>query len=200
MSREDHWQALHAEKHTNVSWWQDSQALWFDLIQQTHLPLSAPVIDVGGGASLLVDELVRYGYDDVTLLDIAQSALDRVRSRLDQKISYVRSDVTDFRSDKKFSLWHDRAVFHFLVTDADQAAYRESVTANTCSDGFVILSTFADDGPEKCSGLEVARYSERELASALGSPFEVVAMDRRSHMTPWGSEQKFVSAVFRKKG
>lgn len=192
----EHWERIHAEKHTDVSWWQEADALWLDLIERTEVDKDQAVIDVGGGASLLVDALVHNGYTDVTLLDIAQSALDRVKQRLGTAVSYVASDVTKYENDKKFALWHDRAVFHFLTSEGAKAAYRESVKAHTVKGSWVVLCTFADDGPDKCSGLDVQRYSEEQLSRALGPDFTCHWTLRRSHMTPWNSEQKFVIAAF----
>lgn len=198
MSTQAHWQQIHAEKLADVSWWQESKALWFDLVERIGLDKAAPVIDVGGGASLFVDELVSRGFTDVTLLDIAQSAIDRVRARLSDAIHYECADITHFVTPKKFALWHDRAVFHFLTSPKDQEAYRQTVKKHTESGSWVILSTFADDGPEKCSGLDVQRYSEEELAAALGHDFQCAWTERRTHVTPWGSEQKFVIAVLKR--
>ena len=193
-----HWEDIHSQKHMDVSWWQDPQALWFDLVEFTNTSKDEPVIDVGGGASLLVDELLHHGFTDVTLLDIAQSALDRTKQRLDDKIHYLHTNVTTLNSTKKFALWHDRAVLHFLTTEAEQSAYRTAVHANVKNHGHVILCTFADDGPQQCSGLNVQRYSEDELAQFLGPEFSAMKTERRIHTTPWGSEQKFVVAVLKR--
>lgn len=198
MSTASHWEGIHSEKLTDVSWWQTPEALWFDLIERTGVDKSGAVIDVGGGSSLLVDALVSEGFTDVTLLDIAQAALDRVEKRIGSRIHYICSDVTTLNAGRTFDLWHDRAVFHFLTTDLDRMEYRKRIKEHTKPGSWVVLSTFAEDGPEKCSGLDVQRYSEPDLASSLGPDFVCHWTERRTHITPWGSEQKFVTAGFKR--
>ena len=193
MTESQHWVTVHSTKGTDVSWWQPADELWIDLVDALGLDPTAPVVDVGSGSSLFVDALVDAGFQDVTAVDVSSAALDSMRSRLGDLARYVVSDVRDFRSARPVALWHDRAVFHFLVDSADQQVYAGNLRASLADDGQAIIATFAPDGPESCSGLPVARWSANELAEVLG--LTLVRQDRRIHTTPWGTTQPFTIAV-----
>jgi len=192
---ESHWDTVHSTKGTDVSWWQSADQLWIDLVDDLGLDPTAPVVDVGSGSSLFVDALIDDGFQDVTAVDVSSAALDSMRARLGDRARYVVSDVRDFRSATPVALWHDRAVFHFLVDPADQQVYARNLRASLADDGHAIIATFAPDGPESCSGLPVARWNADDLAAVLG--LTLVRQDRRIHTTPWGSTQPFTIAVLR---
>ena len=200
MDQKTHWEEIHGQKFQDVSWWQNPSDLWLDLIDKCQLDKSSSTIDVGAGASLLADALLDQGFTDVNILDISEDALKRVKERLGNRIpaeNYYVSDVRNFYSGRKFDLWHDRAVFHFLTSAEDQAQYKESLLKNLDSGGYFVISTFAPDGPESCSGLTVARHDLESLESIFGENFETIYSDNRIHTTPWDSTQSFTSAVFK---
>lgn len=196
-----HWNQVHATKAIDdVSWWQPESDLWIDLIEAAAADHHARIIDVGAGSSVLVDALLDRGYSRVSVLDLAEPALENVRQRIsarrpeagaDDLVEFVVGDVRTFRAAHPFDLWHDRAVLHFLTDPLDVAAYRESVTANLVPGGRAVISTFAPDGPEQCSGLTVQRYDADSLAAAMGPGFTLISHERRIHRTPWDTEQPF---------
>ncbi|MDQ6738334.1 MAG: class I SAM-dependent methyltransferase [Gemmatimonadota bacterium] len=204
MPKREHWEAVYETKATDaVSWYQPSAARSLALVQRVAPEHDARIIDVGGGASVLVDELLAAGYGNITVLDIAQTALDEDRKRLgvlENAISWVAGDVCDVRLDTNtYDIWHDRAVFHFLTDAADRAAYVRQLRRALKPGGHVVIAAFAEDGPEKCSGLPVVRYSCEAIHRGLGNDFDVVITERELHRTPWGSEQSFVYCVFRRR-
>ena len=162
------------------------------LIEAMGIPPDAAVIDVGGGASGLVGRLVELGFSDLTVLDVSESALEEIRRRLgDSLVIRLREDLLEWQPDRRYDLWHDRALFHFFVTDADRRRYLETLQAALKPGGFVILATFAPDAPERCSGLPVSRYSADDLSELLGDTFESLEIRREVHTTPRGSPQPF---------
>lgn len=199
-----HWQGVHTTKeHDSVSWWQGRDDLWLDLVEERELPPGSRVADLGCGSSLLVDALVERNDLDITGIDISPAALDRVRARLGPlpNLHLVAADVRTVRLDPPVDLWHDRAVFHFLTAPTDRASYRESLRASLTAGGTAIVATFAEDGPESCSGLPVHRYDVDGLVAALGfATPDVVRAERRIHHTPWGSQQPFTVVVARQPG
>jgi len=190
-----HWEHVYAEKQpTEVSWYQREPSLSLELIAATGVTNDQPIIDIGGGASTLVDSLLDRGFADVTVLDIAPHALDRTRERLGARarsVTFIATDVTQLDPKKAYAVWHDRAAFHFLIEDAQRRAYREVLLRSLAPKGHVVLATFAPEGPERCSGLVVRRASPDELASFFAP--ELTLRDVRSeiHHTPRGAEQAF---------
>lgn len=203
MDTKTHWSNIYTTKQpTEVSWYQVEPTYSLDLIAASGISLSAPIIDVGAGASTLVDHLLARGYTDVTLLDISGEALEKTKQRLGadaERLTWIEADATTAAlPERHYALWHDRAVFHFL-TDADaRARYVAQVLRSVKPGGHVIVATFATDGPEKCSGLEVMRYDAETLHGAFGSPFTLVSSIRETHQTPWGSEQRFIYCYCRR--
>ena len=199
----EHWEKVYATKSpTQVSWYQPHPGLSLRLIRSVTPGVSASVLDVGGGASLLVDALLSAGYFDVTVLDISQTALDRSRERLGQiadNVSWIAADVTQWRPPRTWDVWHDRAVFHFLTVTEDQDAYIAALKIATHTGSVVVISTFALDGPEHCSGLPVQRYDAASLAARMGAEFDSVSEALEAHMTPWGSTQSFAYALLRRR-
>lgn len=176
-----------------MSWFQPEPQLSLELIAALGVDKSAAVIDVGGGASCLVDHLVGDGWRDVSVLDVSAAALIAARGRLpsDAPVTWLHQDLLTWTPTRNYRLWHDRAVFHFLVDTAEQTAYLGVLHAAVEPGGAVILATFAPDGPERCSGLPVARYSTDDLATLIGDGFEVVESRREEHTTPSGTCQPF---------
>lgn len=202
MGSKSHWERIYREKSEGeVSWHQDQPLMSLRLIEQAGVAPDEPVIDVGGGASHLVDRLLELGFADVTVLDLAASALDQARARLGEQaaaVHWVEADVTAWRPERTYRLWHDRAVFHFLTEPADRAAYLETLKSAVPAGGFAVVATFGPEGPEQCSGLPVVRYSPEALQETLGPAFELLAVQVETHRTPAGKPQEFVGCLFRK--
>jgi ubiquinone/menaquinone biosynthesis C-methylase UbiE len=159
------------------------------------------VLEVGGGASALVDGLMDRGYANITVVDLSEGALTKVRKRLGPRasgVSFHQGDARTLRLDRLVDLWHDRAVFHFLTTEEDRSAYLDTLQRTLRPGGHVVLATFALDGPEKCSGLPVQRYSPESLGRTLGDGYRLVRSLERTHVTPTHKEQRFTYAVFRR--
>jgi len=201
-SRQAHWENVYTTKGENeVSWFQQDPAPSFELIIQAGATHGSAIIDIGGGASRLVDHLVEDGFEDVTVLDLSGAALEAARKRLESRanrVHWVVADATAWEPAKAYDIWHDRAAFHFLTEEKDRAAYIARLTRGVKAGGHAIIATFALDGPEKCSGLPVARYDSASLGQALGSKFHLVHARRHEHATPWGSQQMFQFSVFRR--
>jgi len=201
-SRQSHWENVYTTKGENeVSWYQQSPAPSFELIMQAGATHASAIIDIGGGASRLVDHLVDHGFEDITVLDLSAAALEAARRRLESRSDRVRwvvADATAWEPVKAYDIWHDRAAFHFLTDENDRAAYVARLARGVKAGGHAIIGTFALDGPEKCSGLPVARYDSASLTLALGSEFRLVDTRRHEHATPWGSRQMFQFSVFRR--
>lgn len=203
MHAKDHWERLYSTREAAaVSWYQKHAAHSVHLIQETGVPLSAPIIDVGGGASTLVDDLVGEGYTDLTVLDLSVAALATARARLGDRadmVRWVEANILDAElPGHHFDVWHDRAVFHFLTDAQDRHAYVEAVLGAVRPGGHVIVATFAQDGPTECSGLPVRRYSADELHSEFGEPFTLLKHEQEAHRTPFGTVQHFVYCYCRR--
>jgi ubiquinone/menaquinone biosynthesis C-methylase UbiE len=197
MGSRAHWENVYGSKApSQVSWYQPHAEKSLDLIRRTGIGRPDPIIDVGGGASTLVDDLVAAGYDNVTVLDIAPSALRLARERLGaagERVRWIEADVTQaVLLEAAYSVWHDRAVFHFLTEPAARRAYVTQVRRSVRQGGHVIVATFAEDGPERCSGLQVSRYRPADLHAEFGPAFRLVESVRETHHTPAGAEQRFV--------
>ncbi len=200
--REKHWQNIYGTKSSQaVSWYEREATASLDFVEAARARSSDPVVDVGAGASVLVDGLLARGFSDVTLLDVSAKALEVTRARVGERkeVHYVTSDVTSWKPARAYALWHDRAVFHFLTEPAARAQYRDVLRAALRPGGSAIIATFAEDGPERCSGLPVRRYSPAELADELSPVLEMVESRRVVHATPSGAEQRFVFGRFTRK-
>lgn len=196
-----HWDGVYGSKAvTDVSWYQPRPATSLRLVAAAAAGRRGPVVDVGAGASTLVDELLADGWDDLTLLDVSAAALDVVRSRLGAApgVRFVASDVRSWSPGRTFRVWHDRAVFHFLTDAAEQAAYADLARRGVAPGGAVVLATFAADGPEQCSGLPTARYEAADLAAVFADGFDLEHAEREEHRTPWDSVQSFTWVVLRR--
>ena len=195
-----HWDTVYATKgEHDVSWFEASPVVSLQLIEATGLTARTCVLDVGGGESRLVDALLARGVMCIAVLDVAREALVRAQARLGDKareVAWLEADVTAVWSWKEVDIWHDRAVFHFLTERADRDSYKARLAERLKPGGSAILATFAPDGPEKCSGLPVVRYSPETLGSELGDGFVLVDSRRHTHMTPWGTTQAFQYSRF----
>lgn len=203
MHAKKHWEKIYSTKATNkVSWFQARAERSLKLIRNAKVPATASIIDVGGGASILVDELLADGYQNVTVLDISGEALSAAKTRLrdrQSEVQWLEADILDTQlPDQAYDLWHDRAVFHFLTTPDERHAYVRTVIRSVKQGGLIIIATFAEDGPTTCSGLPVMRYSVEELHAELGDSFLLLGHERELHRTPTGNEQSFIYCLFRK--
>ena len=202
ISNKAHWENVYTTKgEREVSWFQDNPAPSLDLIAMTGIPADAAIIDVGGGASRLVDALVERISGRITVLDISAAALDAAKKRLGERaasVTFEIADVTKWQPSQRYDLWHDRAAFHFLTDHADQAAYAERLNKAVKPGGYVIIGTFALDGPERCSGLPIVRHDAASLSAVLGDEFSVIDTRRHDHTTPSGSVQRFQFSTFRR--
>jgi 2-polyprenyl-3-methyl-5-hydroxy-6-metoxy-1,4-benzoquinol methylase len=203
MNAKTHWQHIYGTKvPAQVSWYQEHAQLSLQFIQNTRIQSTGHIIDVGGGASTLVDDLVTAGFQHITVLDISATALQLARERLGARavdVNWIEADIT--RADlphQAYDVWHDRAVFHFLTRADDRECYINTVRHTVRTGGHVIIATFAPDGPDRCSGLDVLRYSAESLHSEFGENFELVDSTRETHQTPFGTEQKFIYCHCRK--
>ena len=204
MISQTHWNHVYTTKgERDVSWFEPSPDVSMQMIEAAGLMSDACVIDIGGGESRLVDALVARGLHCIGVLDVAREALLRAQARLGEQaadVAWIQADVTSMWSWKDVDIWHDRAVFHFLTDARDREKYKERLAEHVKPGGAVIVATFALDGPEKCSGLPVARYDSASLGRTLGTAFKPVHTQRHEHPTPWDSRQIFQFSVFRREG
>jgi len=202
VDRATHWENVYATRRAHeVGWYQIRPETSLGLIAKLGVRPGDAVIDVGGGASSLVDHLLDQGFVDVSVLDISVAALDAVRARLGARaeaVHWLTGDITRERPRGPFRLWHDRAVFHFLIDPEDRRAYVAALSDALPGGSLAIIATFADDGPERCSNLPVCRYSPEQLAAELGPGFALVESLRETHITPAQGKQKFVYCCFRR--
>lgn len=201
-NRKSHWETVYTTKgEDEVSWFQEDPALSIELIDLARPAPESAIVDIGGGASRLVDSLLARGFKRVTVLDISPAALDAAKARLGERageVEWVVTDVTQWQPAHAFDIWHDRAALHFLTDPADRSAYLTRLRQAVRPGGHVVIGTFALDGPEKCSGLPVNRYDAASLAKELAEGFELVDSRRQDHVTPWNSTQRFQFCIFRR--
>jgi ubiquinone/menaquinone biosynthesis C-methylase UbiE len=198
-----HWDDVYMTKAADtVSWFQDDPTPSLAMIARAGLGVSEPIIDVGGGASVLIDRLLDRGHANLTVLDIAQAGLAVAQERLGKRagrVSWIAQDVTTWQPPQDaFSIWHDRAVFHFLVDEADRLAYMRALDRSLRTGGFVAIAPFALGGPERCSGLPVRRYSAEMLQAELGPAYQLIDQRSQTHVTPAGNRQDFLWCLFKK--
>ena len=195
------WEDVYQSKdEAETSWYEDRPQVSLDLIAATGATIDAAIVDVGAGVSRLVDCLLERGFCRITVLDLSDTALAKARVRLpdDAPVEWVVANVLDWQPSGHFDLWHDRAAFHFLTDAADQEAYLRVMDQALVLGGHAIIGTFAPDGPERCSGLPVARYDATLLAERLGPDYRLIQSLMHDHVTPWGSVQRFHFGLFRK--
>jgi ubiquinone/menaquinone biosynthesis C-methylase UbiE len=203
MDAKAHWEHIYATKApTHVSWYQEHPYCSLRLIQRTGIRSTEPIIDVGGGASTLVDDLLVTGFQSLTVLDISATALQQARQRLGTRadtVTWIEADITQTSlPHHSYALWHDRAVFHFLTQPTDRQRYIDTLRQAIRPGGHVIVATFAPDGPQQCSGLDVLRYGPDSLYRAFGHGFDLIDSVNETHHTPWGAEQQFMYCYCRR--
>ena len=196
----EHWENIYATKGMQeVSWFQKVPTTSLELINQVAKDKQDAIIDIGGGDGFLVDNLLGLGYTDITVLDISKNAIDRAKKRLGKladKVKWIVADITEFVPKQEYVIWHDRAVFHFLTHLDDKENYRKLV--NTAVSGYFILATFSDQGPNKCSGLEICNYSKQDMQAFFSGSFMITSSFKYNHPTPFGTYQNFIFSVFNK--
>jgi ubiquinone/menaquinone biosynthesis C-methylase UbiE len=200
----EHWNAVWTTRDAaEVSWFQTRADRSLQLIGALGPAAATAIVDVGGGASPLVDDLLAAGYGDITVVDIAAAALAQARARLGPRadqVTWVAADVRSWVPGRHVDIWHDRAVFHFLTDPADRAAYVATASTTLQPGGYAVVASFALDGPEQCSGLPVRRYDAPALAAEFGAGFELVCSETETHRTPWDAPQQFTYVVLRRAG
>lgn len=203
MSSKEHWERVYATKATDgVSWYRPHLERSLAFIRSLELPRDARIVDVGGGASTLVDDLLEDGFTNLAVIDLSSAALQAARERLGARagsVDWLAGDVTEpLLEEASVDLWHDRAVLHFLTDAAGQAAYRAQLLRALAPRGHAAIATFAPDGPDECSGLPVRRYDADALAELLAPDLELTASVHATHETPWGTAQPFTHALFQR--
>ena len=201
-SRQTHWENVYTTKAENaVSWFQEKPEISLHLIRATGVKAATSIIDIGGGASRLVDTLLDEGFDALTVLDLSEEALAKSKTRLGARgahVQWIVADITTWEPPRTYDVWHDRAALHFLTDPKERAAYAEQVSKAMHLGGHVIIGTFAPDGPERCSGLPVVRHDAATLGELLGPSFKLIESKRHDHQTPEGSTQKFQFSRFQR--
>ncbi|KPV98279.1 Ubiquinone/menaquinone biosynthesis C-methyltransferase UbiE [Pseudoalteromonas sp. P1-9] len=205
MHKKSHWETVYTTKESNaVSWFQPHAVTSIEFINRLNCEKSAAIIDVGGGASTLVDDLLLNGHTNVSVLDLSGAALETAKKRIGESsanVKWIEADITGVTLPKQqFDVWHDRAVFHFLTTPEERRAYIKNVLHALKPHGHIIIATFSEDGPEKCSGLPIVRYSAESLHGEFGDHFVLKDQRHETHKTPFGTTQEFVFCHFVKKG
>ena len=202
ISKKEHWENVFATKaETEVSWYQKKPETSLQLIKACKVAKEAKIIDIGGGDSYLIDNLIELGYTNLFLLDISEKAIERSKARLGanaDKVTFIVSDVLDFQPNERFDVWHDRASFHFLTNEADVLKYKSIVSNALSTNGNFLLGTFSDEGPLKCSGLEITQYSVDKIATTFEDTFEMENCFTEDHETPFETIQNFIFCHFKK--
>lgn len=204
MERKEHWENVFSTKNEKeVSWYQESPKTSLDIVTKLNIPKDAKIIDIGGGDSYLIDEFLNLGYTNLYLLDISSKAIERIKNRLGakakNKVTFIVSDILDFHPDVTFDLWHDRASFHFLTEENQIAKYAALVASAVTKSGNLIIGTFSENGPKKCSGLDITQYDETKLKAVFERDFELLDSFTEDHRTPFGTIQNFIFCSFKKK-
>lgn len=200
--RKNHWENIYQTKQLNeVSWFQPTPETSLDFFKQFNVPTTAKVIDIGGGDSFLVDHLLDKGYQDITVLDISEAAIERAKKRLGdkaEKVKWIVADAAKFEPTEQYDFWHDRAAFHFLTDESEILNYLHTAQENISPTGILVIGTFSEQGPKKCSGIEIKQYSENSMTERLKNFFEKIKCITIDHKTPFDTIQNFVFCSFRK--
>ncbi|HCN85030.1 MAG TPA: SAM-dependent methyltransferase [Sphingobacteriaceae bacterium] len=202
--RKNHWENIYQTKNLeDVSWYQSIPTTSLEFLEQSGLPKTAEIIDIGGGDSLLVDHLLDLGYQKITVLDISETSIKRAKERLgirSQEVSWIVSDITLFNPSKKYDFWHDRAAFHFLTIKQDIDKYLVTVQQGIKPGGTMVIGTFSEEGPKKCSGIEIKQYSETAMINIFKDLFKEIRCVTINHSTPVGTIQNFTFCSFNRTG
>lgn len=200
--RKKHWENIYQTKElSEVSWFQPTPETSLEFFKQFKVRKSAKVIDIGGGDSFLVDHLLDQGYEDISVLDISASAIDRAKQRLGERaehVTWIVADAASFQPTEKYDFWHDRAAFHFLTDEKEISNYLETAQKSIKADGVLVIGTFSEQGPKKCSGIEIKQYSETTMTERLKKFFDKIKCITVDHQTPFNTIQNFVFCSFRK--
>lgn len=200
--RKKHWETIYQTKELKeVSWFQPTPKTSLGFFKQFRVPITAKVIDIGGGDSFLVDHLLDLGYLNISVLDISETAISRAKKRLGDKaksVNWIVADVTTFNPTEKYDFWHDRAAFHFLTDEQDISTYLQTAKENINQAGVLVIGTFSEQGPKKCSGVEIKQYSETTMTNRLSDFFEKIGCVEVDHKTPFDTTQHFVFCSFRR--
>ncbi len=200
--RKNHWENIYNTKELkDVSWFQVRPETSLDFFKQFKVPTTAKIIDIGGGDSLLVDHLLDLGYQDISVLDISESAIERAKIRLGQKannVKWIVADAATFVPTEQYDFWHDRAAFHFLTEENEISNYLETAQKSINPKGILVIGTFSEQGPKKCSGIEIKQYSETSMTDRLKIFFEKIKCITVDHITPFDTIQNFVFCSFKK--
>jgi SAM-dependent methyltransferase len=201
LDKKKHWETVYETKNPDqVSWTQEKPETSLEFIHSFGLKKTAKIIDIGGGDSKLVDYLLDEGFENISVLDISAKALEKAKNRLGEKakkVNWIASDITEFKPNMTFDVWHDRATFHFLTSPEQIKKYM--IIARKSVNGFLTIGTFSQDGPKKCSGLEIKQYNEQQLTSELKNGFDKIKCVTREHLTPFGTAQNFLFCSFKRK-
>ena len=200
--RKKHWENIYQTKELkDVSWFQPTPETSLDFFKQFKVPTNAKVIDIGGGDSFLVDHLIDFGYQDISVLDISAAAIDKAKQRLGDKaknVKWIVADAATFKPTEKYDFWHDRAAFHFLTDEQEISNYLQTAQESINPTGVLVIGTFSEQGPKKCSGIEIKQYSETSMTNRLKMFFEKIKCITVDHKTPFDTIQNFVFCSFRK--
>ncbi len=203
MSQKEHWENVFATKlETEVSWYQPSPKTSLDFISNLNISKEAKIIDIGGGDSYLVDALLERGFTNITLLDISAQAIERIKSRLGAKatiVTFIVSNILDFNPTETYDLWHDRASFHFQTDEQQIQKYADIVAKSVATNGNMIIGTFSENGPKKCSGLDITQYNEATMNAVFAPNFEFLNSITEDHTTPFDTIQNFIFCSFKRK-
>tara|TARA_R110002050_G_scaffold79882_1_gene170800 strand:- start:1137 stop:1748 length:612 start_codon:yes stop_codon:yes gene_type:complete len=203
MNKKEHWENVFKTKSLNeVSWYEPVPETSLAFLKESNIPKTAKIIDIGGGDSFLVDHLLKLGYTDITILDISESALNRAKQRLGKQANMVKwivADVAIFLPPETYDFWHDRAVFHFLTEEESINNYIETTQKYLNKNGTLVIGTFSENGPQKCSGLDIKQYSEGSMANRFKAYFNRIKCIKSDHKTPFGTYQNFVFCCFKRK-
>ncbi|OJW84171.1 MAG: SAM-dependent methyltransferase [Bacteroidetes bacterium 46-16] len=199
--RKAHWDKIYSTKLLNeVSWYEPTPRTSLSFLRQFQLPFDARIIDVGGGDSLFVDHVLGLGYTDITVLDISASAINRAKLRLGDKaanVKWIVADAASFKPTEQYDFWHDRAAFHFLTEEPDITNYINAIKKGLKPDGVLVVGTFSEQGPKKCSGIDIKQYSELTLSKRLQKHFNKIKCITVDHITPFNTVQNFVFCSFK---
>jgi cyclopropane fatty-acyl-phospholipid synthase-like methyltransferase len=200
--RKKHWENIYQTKDfKDVSWYQEKPETSLSFLKEFNVPKNAKIIDIGGGDSYLVDNLLDLGYEDITVLDISAKAIEKAQQRLGERatsVKWIVADAAKFKPKEKYDFWHDRAAFHFFTVQKDVSNYIKIIKKNISKDGILILGTFSEEGPTKCSGIEIKQYSETSMTEKLNKFFQKVKCITVNHVTPFETIQNFVFCSFKK--
>ena len=203
INKKQHWENVFATKsETEVSWYQEKPETSLQFFERNNIPKTAKILEIGGGDSYLIDNLLEQGYESLTLLDISENAIERIKKRLGEKaekVNFVVSDILDFSSIEKFDVIHDRASFHFLTKEEDIQKYATLLSDILETNGLYFVGTFSESGPLKCSGLEITQYSKEKFLKIFGTHFSLLSSFEEVHKTPFETTQNFIFCEFQKK-